>query len=84
VVLVSGHGPNSTLYARSSSRRTQLSHPAHVHDGEIGTCSLDKNGWIVHQLRVIVHATQLGESTFSCREPDTEWLLSELEKAGAL
>lgn len=55
-----------------------------MHDGEIGTCSLDRNGWIVYQLRVIVHATQLGDSTFSCREPDTEWLLAELEKAGAL
>lgn len=83
MVLVSGHGPNSTLYARSSSRETQFSHPAHVHDGEFETCSLDSDGWIVYQLRVIVHARQLGENTFSCREPDAEWLLSELKKAGA-
>ncbi len=84
VVLAGGHGPNATLYARTTSGKTAFSHPAHVHDGELGTCALDKDGWIVYDKLVVVPATALCEDTFSCREPDAEWLLSELKKAGAL
>jgi len=83
VVLASDHGPNSIVFARSASRETAFSHPAHIHDGELGTCALDKDGWIAYKSRVIVSAAQICEETYSCREPDEEWLLSELRKARA-
>lgn len=84
VVLASSHGPNSTVFARSASRRTALSHPAHVHDGERGTCALDRDGWIVYRVPVSVPAAALCEETYSCLEPDEDWLLSELKRVGAL
>ena len=84
VVLASGHGPNSTVFARSASRETALSHPAHVDDGEHGTCALDRNGWIVYSVPVSVPAAALCDETYSCREPDEGWLLSELKRVGAL
>lgn len=84
VVLASSHGPNSTVFARSASRVTPFSHPAHVHDGELGICALDKNGWIVYGVRVIVPIAELCDDTYSCREPDEEWFLSELKRTGPL
>ena len=84
VVVASSHGPNSTVFARSASRETAFSHPAHVHDGELGNCALDEDGWIVYKVRVIVPAKELCDDTYSCREPDEEWLLSELKRTGAL
>lgn len=84
VVLASSHGPNSTVFARSASRKTALSHPAHVHDGGLGTCALDRDGWIVYRAPVSVPASALCEETYSCLEPDEDWLLSELKRFGAL
>lgn len=83
VVLASSHGPNSTVFARSASRKTALSHPAHVHDGELGACALDRDGWIVYRVPVSVAAAALSQETYSCREPDEGWLLSELKRVGA-
>ena len=84
VVLASSHGPNSTVFARSISRKTNFSHPKHVHDGEIGTCALDEDGWIAYKVPVSVPASALCEDTYSCREPNEGWLMSELKRFGAL
>ncbi len=84
VVLASSHGPNATVFARSASRETAFSHPPHMHDGKVGSCALDLKGWIVYRVPVNVPATALCDDAYSCREPDEEWLLSELKRAGAL
>ena len=83
VVLADSPGPNSIMFARSTSRETAFSHPAHVHNGEFGSCALDRDGWIVYRLPVSVRAAALCDETFSCREPDGEWLLAELRRAHA-
>jgi len=84
VVLASSHGPNATIFARSASRETPFSHPAHPQDGPHGTCRVDKRGWIAYRVPVSVPAAVLCDNTYSCSEPDKEWLLSELKRAGAL
>ena len=72
------------MFARSASRETPLGHLAHDHNGELGTCALDEDGWIDYKVPVSVLAAALCEETYSCHEPDEERLLSELRQVGAI
>lgn len=84
VVLTSDVHPSPIIFARSASRQSAIYHPAHVHDGELGSCALNMDGWIVHEMPVTVPVDALSEETYSCREPDEWSLLSELERLGAI
>lgn len=84
VVIASDGHPNPIIFARSASRQSAIYHPAHVHDGERGSCALDMPGWIVHKVPVTVPVGALSEETYSCREPDEGSLLFELERVGAM
>jgi hypothetical protein len=84
VVLATRHGPNATLFARSTSVEGPFSHLAHVHSGGAGRCRLDQNGWINLRIPVNVPSSILCDETYSCEEPTAGGLLPALERAVAL
>ncbi len=81
VVLATRHGPNATLFARSSSVESHFPHPAHRHVDGAGRCRIDEDGWVDLRIPVSAPTFALCDETYSCEEPDGTGLLAELERA---
>ena len=77
VVLVRVGGPNVTVFARSSTVKTVLTHAPHPIRHEVGCC-ITKKGFISTAAPMRVDARVLTNKSFSCYEPPSTGLLAEI------
>ena len=78
-LLATKPGPNVRVFARTTSRRSRVSHSAHAHEG---TCRLTKSGWIC-EAPLTITRNQLSRENYSCFETD-DTLLKRLHAFGGV
>lgn len=81
VLLGNTNGPNASVYTRSATVREGIFHDKHAHRSTVGTCKLDRDGWVRFTRRVSMLVQHLSEQTYSCTEPADSPLLVDLKKA---
>lgn len=71
---------NMVFFARSASRTAVYDHKAHDHLSDYQACRIDKDGWVELEKPVTVDARELVDENWSCVEPDTSSLYTEMER----
>lgn len=74
VILATPLGPDAVLYPRST-KSGNVQHDAHRHDPP-GRCEIDKPGWVILAVSVVVDTDHLNDKTYSCEEPEDSPLLT--------
>ena len=73
-------GPNATGFPRSTKRgKPRDFHPRHCPE-HVETCEIDKDGWVVLDIPVVVLENEIAETTYSCSEPEETGLLAAIER----
>lgn len=70
---------NTKLRIRSSTRVEGMPHPAHAHGSPTPRCRLERDGRINMLEMVTVRTAYLDRQSYSCREPDIEFLRDVLK-----
>ena len=80
VIQGSPYGPNMVFFARSATIASDYRHEAHDHRLDFRSCRIDRDGWVALSVPVNVASGELSYGNWSCPEPDTSGLQTEIER----
>lgn len=90
VVLAEPLDPNdlNVTFPRSTQPRNEPAsqrppHPKHNHRSEYRRCRIDKPGWIVLTVPIVLFGSEFTDARFSCVEPANSGLTALLQKRAA-